>query len=86
MNPQSGNLGVPHSTTCVLIVARLFHDLRVAQIQPIAGVEILAEVDDDFQPFCAGNFDIDWLCLIASDFRFEQRAVVGEYGQPHIAA
>ena len=60
MNPQSVTSESAFRNLC-LIVARSFHDLGVAQIEPIAGVEVLAEVDDDLQTFRVGNFDIDWL-------------------------
>ena len=35
------------------------HDSRVAQIEPVARVEVLAVVDDDFEPFHAGDVEVE---------------------------
>ena len=80
MNPQSRVIsGCRNPQLCLDRRTRSLHDPRVAQVEPIAGVEVLAVVDDDLQPFNVGNFELNRLGrLVAGDFGFEQHAVVAE--------
>src|SRR3954447_925710 len=57
----------------------LLHDLRIAQIETIAGIEILAIVHNDFQSLSVRYGDVDRLRrLVAGDFGFQNRVIIGQ--------
>src|SRR5207253_1641390 len=62
------------------------HDPRVAQIEPIAGVQISAVVHQDLQAFYVCDIQLNGVSwLVAGDLSIEKHSVVARDYESHVA-